>query len=163
MIQLYEQSDVPAVVGSEIGKSEWFSVTQDLITTFGIITKDPDPAHIDPEWAKKASPFGSTIAFGFLTVSLLTAMLNQVVARPKDEVSTLNYGFDRLRFPSPVLVGSQIRGVFILKDIELRSPTQFKVTYGVTVEIEHLQKPALVADWLCITNVANARERLGSP
>jgi acyl dehydratase len=157
MIQLFNEPNILSSIGTEIGKSNWIKVTQELITNFGHLTKDPDLAHIDPEWAKQNSPFGTTIAFGFLTVSLLTTMLNGIVARPEDEVSTLNYGFDRLRFLSPVLVGAEIRGCFELKAIELRSPTQFKVTYGVIIEIAGSEKPAMLADWLCITNVANAR------
>jgi acyl dehydratase len=157
MIRLYDDRNVLDSIGKEIGTSSWIPVTQDLITAFGLATKDPDPAHIDPAWAGQHSPFGTTIAFGFLTVSLLTVMLNEIVARPNDEVSTLNYGFDRLRLLSPVRVDSRIRGRFVLKDLELRAPTQFKVTYGVTIDIEHEDKPALVADWLCITNVGSAR------
>lgn len=163
MIHLFDDPTILSSIGTEIGKSSWIKVTQELITNFGHLTKDPDLAHIDPEWAEQHSPFGTTIAFGFLTVSLLTTMLNGIVARPEDEVSTLNYGFDRLRFLTPVLVGAEIRGRFELKAMELRSPKQFKVTYGVVVEIAGSEKPAMLADWLCITNVANARNLIASP
>ncbi|MCX7172654.1 MAG: MaoC family dehydratase [Proteobacteria bacterium] len=157
MISLFEDENASSLIGQEFGVSTWIPITQDLITGFGINTKDPDPAHIDPAWAERHSPFGTTIAFGFLTVSLLTTMLNEIVARPKDEVSTLNYGFDRLRLLSPVPVGSRIRGRFVLRELTLRSPTQFRANYGVTVEIENEDKPALIADWLCVTNVKNPR------
>ena len=157
MIKLFEDVSALAYIGKDIGTSRWIDVTQQRITEFGNVTEDPDRMHIDPEYAAAHSPFGKTIAFGFLTVSLLTRMVNDVVARPTDEVSTLNYGFDRLRLLSPVLVDSRIRGHLVLKALSLRSPSQFRAVYTVTVEIEGGVKPALVADWLSVTNVANAR------
>lgn len=162
MIKLFEDENALAYVGKEIGVSRWIEVPQQRITEFGIVTEDPDIMHIDPEWAAVHSPYGKTFAFGFLTVSLLTCMANELVERPSDEVSTLNYGFDRLRLLSPVLVDSRIRGHFVLKDLSLRSPTQYRAVYNVTVEIEGAVKPALVADWLLITNVRNER-RLRQP
>jgi acyl dehydratase len=157
MIKLFEDDNALAYLSKDIGTSRWIEVTQQRITEFGHITDDPDRMHIDPEYAAEHSPFGKTFAFGFLTVSLLTRMVNDVVARPSDEVSTLNYGFDRLRLLSPVLVDSRIRGHLVLKALSLRSPSQFRAVYTVTVEIEGGAKPALVADWLSVTNVANAR------
>lgn len=157
LISLYEDEGALSRVGGEIGVSRWIEIGQQRITDFGRITDDPDRMHIDPDWAAQHSPFGQTIAFGFLTVSMLTTMVNEIIARPGDEVSTLNYGFDRLRLLSPVLVGSRIRGRFVLKDIALRSPTQFRTVYTVTVEIEGQAKPALVADWLFVTNVRTPR------
>lgn len=157
MINLFEDRQVLSHLGRTIGTSRWIDVAQQRITDFGHVTDDPDPMHIDPAWAAAHSPYGKTIAFGFLTVSLLTRMANDVIRRPADEVSTLNYGFDRLRLLSPVMVGSRLRGHFVLKEFELRSPTQFRANYAVTVEIEGQQKPALVADWLSITNVRDDR------
>ncbi len=160
MIRLYETSSAPAVVGQTMGVSHWIDVPQLRITEFGRVTEDPDLMHIDPDWAAENSPYGKTIAFGFLTVSLLTRMINDVVARPSDEVSTLNYGFDRLRLLAPVLVGSRVRGHFVLKELAMRSPTQYRGKFGVTVEIDGKDKPALVADWLVVTNVREARPPL---
>ena len=157
MINLFEDRLVLAQLGQRIGSSRWIAVPQQRITDFGHITEDPDLMHIDPAWAAEHSPYGKTIAFGFLTVSLLTRMANDEIQRPADEVSTLNYGFDRLRLLSPVMVGSHIRGHFVLKELELRSPTQFRANYAVTVEIDGQDKPALVADWLSITNVRHER------
>lgn len=157
MINLFEDRQVLAHLGRPIGTSRWIDVPQQRITDFGHITEDPDLMHIDPAWAAEHSPYGQTIAFGFLTVSLLTRMANDVIGRPADEVSTLNYGFDRLRLLSPVMVGSRLRGHFVLKELELRSPTQFRANYAVTVEIAGQAKPALVADWLSITNVRDER------
>jgi acyl dehydratase len=157
MIKLFEDDNALAYLGKEIGTSRWIDVTQQRITEFGNVTEDRDRMHIDPEYAAVHSPFGKTFAFGFLTVSLLTRMVNDVVARPSDEASTLNYGFDRLRMLSPVLVDSRIRGHLVLKALSLRSPSQFRAVYTVTVEIDGGDKPALVADWLSVTNVSNAR------
>lgn len=162
MIRLYEDEHALALLGREIGVSRWIEVPQERITAFGHVTEDPDPMHIDPAWAAGHSPWGKTFAFGFLTVSLLTRMVNDVVARPADEVSTLNYGFDRLRLLSPVLVDSRVRGRFVLNALDLRSPTQYRTVYDVTVEIEGGAKPALVAQWLSLTNVREAR-RLIAP
>lgn len=160
MIKLFEDDNALALLGREIGISRWIEVPQQRITEFGHVTEDLDRMHIDPEWAAVHSPFGKTFAFGFLTVSLLTRMVNDIVARPSDELSTLNYGFDRLRMLSPVLVDDRIRGHFVLKAMSLRSPTQFRAVYDVTVEIEGRAKPALVADWISVTNVAKPRKLL---
>jgi acyl dehydratase len=157
MIRLLDTIPDQSKVGQSIGTSRWIDVPQTRITGFGLVTEDPDQMHINPEWAAHNSPYGVTIAFGFLTVSLLTRMINDVVARPYDEVSTLNYGFDRLRMISPVLVGSRIRGHFALHKLDLRSPTQYLASYDVTVEIEGAAKPAMVAEWLIITNVREPR------
>lgn len=157
MVKLFEDENASALIGRELGLSRWIAVDQRRITSFGLNTEDPDRMHIDPAWAAQHSPYGKTIAFGFLTVSLLTSMLNEVVERPADEVSTLNYGFDRLRLLSPVMVDGRVRGRIVLKDLALRTPTQFRSIYGVTVDIEGAQKPALVADWLVVTNVERPR------
>lgn len=157
MIKLFEDSNALALLGQKIGVSRWIPVPQQRITEFGRVTEDPDRMHIDPAWASLHSPFGKTFAFGFLTVSLLTRMVNDIVARPSDELSTLNYGFDRLRMLAPVLVDDRIRGHFVLKAMSLRSPTQYRAVYDVTVEIEGRAKPALVADWISVTNVAQPR------
>ena len=163
MLNLFEEHDALARVGQTIGTSRWIEVTQSRITEFGHVTEDPDPMHIDTDWAAANSPYGETIAFGFLTVSLLTRMINDVLARPGDEVSTLNYGFDRLRLLSPVRVGRRVRGHFVLKSLSLRSPTQYRAVFGVTVDIEGEDKPALVADWLSATNVRDPRTLSAAP
>ena len=156
-LKIYDDGGAFDLVGHEIGVSSWIAIDQRRITEFGLLTEDPDPMHIDPQWAARHSPFGTTIAFGFLTISLMTWMLNEVIARPSDEVSTLNYGFDRLRLLSPVRVGARVRGRITLKELTLRSPTQFRSVYGVVVEIEGEEKPALISDWLAVTNVERSR------
>lgn len=135
-----------AMVGSEIGVSDWFTITQDQINQFADCTHDHQFIHVDPEAAAK-SPFGSTIAHGFLTLSLLSAMVYQM---PSIEGVTMgvNYGMNKMRFVSPVRVGARIRGRFVLADfVEIR-PGEVQSTLQVTVEIEGHDKPALVAEWL---------------
>lgn len=142
-------------VGDELGVSNWVTITQDMIDRFGDVTLDPDPMHIDPEWCEKNSPFGSTVAFGFLTMSLLISMLHDVMQyRSNNEGGQpnygLNYGFDRLRLIAPVPVNSRIRGRFVLAGWEERNPGEFLQQIDVTVEIEGQDKPALVGRWLSI-------------
>jgi acyl dehydratase len=146
-------------MGVEIGHafepSDWFSISQGMISDFGVVSLDPDPMHIDPEWAAVQSPYGKTIAFGFLTVSLLTALLHSAL---KTGVHTdpltmgvyLNYGFDRLRLVEPVPVDGRIRGNFVLSGVETDAKGRCMVTFGCTVEIEGSERPALVANWLTV-------------
>jgi acyl dehydratase len=140
-------------VGEVIGTSPWLAVTQDMITSFGQSTLDPDPMHIDPDWAALHSPYGTTIAFGFQTMSLLTYLMHATMkslTSSHGEMSghPLNYGFDRLRLVSPVKVDSEIRATFRLMDMEARSPQQTLSRYEVIVEIRGEEKPAMVAEWL---------------
>ncbi len=148
-------SFLSAEPGTLIGVSDWINVTQSMIDRFADATLDDDPMHIDPEWARAETPFGGTIAFGFLTMSLLTHMLHS--AQPRDRrshVATagyyLNYGFNRLRLISPVPTGSAVRGRFELIDRRTDERGRVQVTIGVTVEIENSEKPALAAEWLSV-------------
>ncbi|MBR9652896.1 MaoC family dehydratase [Thalassovita aquimarina] len=140
------REDFEALLGKEMGVSDWFSVTQDQINQFADCTHDHQYIHVDPEAAAQ-TPFGTTIAHGFLTLSLLSAMVYQM---PSIEgiVMGVNYGFDRVRFISPVKVGSRVRGRFVLSKFEELKPGEFQTTMDVTVEIEGQEKPALVAQWL---------------
>jgi acyl dehydratase len=139
--------------GTDIGASPWVTVTQDMIDRFGDVTLDPDPMHVDPEWARRNGPFGGTIAFGFLTVSLLTHMLHAALgtAPHRDSYTGgyyLNYGFDRLRLVAPVRTGKRVRGHFRVAGRELDEQQRLKTTLQCRVEIEGDERPALVADWL---------------
>jgi acyl dehydratase len=143
------------VPGKELGTSSWLTVTQDLVSAFGESTLDPDPMHLDPDWARRNTPYGGTIAFGFFTVSLLTHLLHQALgSSPSRDVTDqgyfLNYGFDHLRLVSPVPVGSRIRGSF--RTLESRFDDQGRnlVKLGCEIEIEGQERPALVAKWLAI-------------
>jgi len=143
---------VGELVGTEVGVSDWFEVTQDMIDKFADVTHDHQFIHVDPEAAAK-TPFGGTIAHGFLTLSLLSAMGAGTVVRLENAVMGVNYGTERLRFMQPVPSGGKIRGRFILKDVKERQPGQYQMTYQVTVEIEGVDKPALVAEWLTLQYV----------
>lgn len=159
-INILDDADPIGWIGREIGTSRWITVDQPMIDTFGRVTLDWDPMHVDPQWCLTHSPFGTTMGFGFLSISLLTAMLNELLTRPADEVATFNYGFDRLRLVAPVLVDRRIRGRFTLRDIRARRPGRYQATYGVEVEIEGEDKPALAADWLVVTDTVHARPLL---
>ncbi|RZV51455.1 MAG: MaoC family dehydratase, partial [Sphingomonadaceae bacterium] len=102
---------------------------------------------IDPERAAQ-TPFGGTIAHGFLSLSLLSRMGADVMLVPENTKMAVNYGLDRVRFLAPVKAGKRVRGRFVLKDLNEKSPGQYLMTFAVTVEIEGEDKPALLADWL---------------
>lgn len=141
--------------GEEIGVSDWLLVTQEMVSQFGAVTRDPDPMHIDPDWAAVNGPYGGTIAFGFLTMSLLTHLLYQATRAsshrdPAKEGHYLNYGFDRLRLVAPVAVGARIRGRFTALDRRKNEKGRWLTKLGCVVEIEGGERPALVADWLSI-------------
>lgn len=134
-------------VGTKIGVSEWHLIDQPMIDAFAKLTQDTYFIHVNPERAKKETPYGGTIAHGFLTMSLLANMAYQACPWVEGTKNGLNYGFNRLRFVSPVPVGSRVRGNFVLKSFELL-PERWTLTYEVSVEIEGASKPALVAEWL---------------
>ncbi|WP_406854784.1 MaoC family dehydratase [Alsobacter sp. KACC 23698] len=137
------------LVGQEIGVSAWIDVTQDMIDRFAALTHDRQFIHIDPVRAAE-TPFGSTVAHGFLTLSLLSVMAYDAVPSLEGSAMGVNYGFDRLRFVSPVKPGSRVRGRFALREIVERSAAELMLRVGATVEIEGQDKPALVADWLTL-------------
>ena len=132
--------------------SDWLTIDQDRIDAFGRITEDPDPHHVDPDFAAEHSPWGKTISFGFLTMSLMTPMLYQIYRSPLDgnpeDGYPASYGFDKVRFVTPVPVDSRIRGHFTVKDVTERKPGQRQVTFECTVEIEGQDRPAVVGEWL---------------
>lgn len=130
--------------------SAWITVGQQDIDDFGRVTRDPDPNHIDPAWARAHSPFGGPIAFGFLTLSLLTHLVHLAKATPHDATHVVNYGFDRVRFVAPVPAGASIRGHFAVGAVTRRAPNAVVVRYDCEVEIDGTAKPALVAQWLAL-------------
>ncbi|MET4272120.1 MULTISPECIES: MaoC family dehydratase [unclassified Bradyrhizobium] len=137
-----------AMVGKEIGVSSWHLVDQPRIDTYADVIEDHQFIHVDPERAKKETAFGSTIAHGFLTMSLLSIMSYEVMPVIAGTTMGVNYGFDKLRFISPVRSGKRVRGRFVLAEAKLRKPNELQSRTNVTVEIEGEDKPALVADWL---------------
>ncbi|MCS3760253.1 MaoC family dehydratase [Bradyrhizobium centrosematis] len=137
-----------ALVGKEIGVSSWHMIDQPRIDTYADVTEDHQFIHVDPERAKKETAFGTTIAHGFLTMSMLSVMSYEVMPAIAGTTMGVNYGFDKLRFISPVRSGKRIRGRFVLAEAKLRKPNELQSRTNVTVEIEGEDKPALVADWL---------------
>ncbi len=142
-----ELSELSGLVGSIIGKSEWITINQERVNIFADVTEDYQFIHIDPERAK-ATPFGGPIAHGFLTLSLLSRFAEDVTLAVKGVQMGVNYGLESVRFLNPVAVGKKLRGVFTLKSVSEKKPGQVLITYSVSVEIDGVHKPALVADWL---------------
>ena len=142
--------DLRGRVGQEIGVSSWHVVDQDRIDRFAAVTEDRQFIHVDPDRATAETPFGGTIAHGFLTLSLLSAMGQEALPAIKGRRMGINYGLDRVRFLSPVQTGSRVRGRFTLSDISMRSDTQVTLRYQVVVEIEGADKPALAAEWITL-------------
>ena len=136
------------MVGQEVGVSAWHLVDQSRIDVYADVIEDHQFIHVDPERAKKETAFGTTIAHGFLTMSLLSIMSYEVMPVIEGTTMGVNYGFDRLRFISPVRSGSRVRGRFTLAEAKLRKSKELQSRTSVTVEIEGEEKPALVADWI---------------
>jgi acyl dehydratase len=139
--------ELKTLVGEEVGVSDWFEVAQSRINAFADATEDHQWIHLDTERAKTDSPFGSTIAHGFLSLSLLPHLAAQAYRVQGDFKMGINYGLNRLRFVSPVPSGSRVRARFTLQSVE-DVPGGSQLTVVATVEIEGGQKPALVAEWL---------------
>jgi len=139
--------DIRARVGQEIGVSSWLTVEQARIDAFAEATEDRQFIHVDPDAAAK-TPFGGTIAHGFLSLSLLSRMGAEAMLIPEGVKMAVNYGLDRVRFLAPVKSGARVRGRFTLDSVEEKAPGQILFRHAVTVEIEGQEKPALTAMWL---------------
>jgi acyl dehydratase len=139
--------EIRARIGSEISVSSWLTVDQERIDTFAEATEDRQFIHIDPAAAAQ-TPFGGTIAHGFLTLSLLSRMGAEAMLIPDGVKMAVNYGLDRVRFLAPVRSGKRVRGRFTLDSVEEKAPGQVLTRHTVTVEIEGEEKPALTAQWL---------------
>jgi acyl dehydratase len=144
----YTYENAEEFLGHELGVSGWLEVGQDSISAFGHVTHDPDPNHIDPEWARQHSPYGCTIAFGFQTLSLLTFLCKEAGIKPEGIEEEYNYGIDSARFIGPVPAGARVRARCSLKGVRTRGPHHKVLTVAVQVDVEGEEKPALVADWL---------------
>jgi len=140
--------DLPALIGKEAGVSRWFEMTQARITAFADATEDWLFIHTDPARAAAETPYGGTIAHGFLTASLLAAMAYDALPRVGGSDRGVNYGFNRLRFVAPVCAGKHVRGRFVIAKADTTKPGEVTLEFAVTVEIEGEDKPALVADWI---------------
>ena len=139
--------EIKARIGSEVGVSDWLLVDQARIDSFAEITEDRQFIHVDPE-AAALTPFGGTVAHGFLTLSLLSRMAYEAMLTPENVKMGVNYGFEKIRFLAPVRTGKRVRGRFVLASFEEKGPGRYQFVHNVTVEIEGEEKPALVADWI---------------
>ncbi|MDQ1187042.1 MaoC family dehydratase [Agrobacterium larrymoorei] len=144
-------AEVKGLVGTEVGVSDWITVDQAMIDAFARATLDDQFIHTDPERAKAESPFGGTIAHGFLTLSLLSAMNYSALPNIREQTMGINYGFEKITFVSPVKSGARVRGRFTLAEARFRGGAMLMMTYDVAVEIENEKKPALTARWITIS------------
>jgi acyl dehydratase len=156
-IKLHAPSEIVAKIGSEIGLSDWIAIDQDMINRFADLTDDQQFIHVDPEKAAQ-TPFGGTIAHGFLVLSMLASMGKAASFAMKGVYMGVNYGFEKIRIMSPVRSGKRIRGRFVLKDMVERTPGQWMATLDCTIEIEGETKPAVKADWLSLQFVNSEKE-----
>jgi acyl dehydratase len=142
--------DAKNAVGQEIGVSPWRVVSQEMINKFADATDDHQFIHVDPERAAAETPFGGTIAHGFLTLSLLSTLAYETIPPIEGAGIGVNYGFESIRFMSPVKSGALIRARFKLAELTARPSGWMHLNYDVTVEIEGSKKPALTARWLTL-------------
>jgi acyl dehydratase len=146
MLTLDPRTDLSPWVGREVAVSGWLEITQGKVDEFADATGDQQWIHIDPERAARESPFGGTIAHGFLTLSLLSRLYTSCIEL-KPRRMGINVGFNRVRFTAPVKVGTRIRARFALDSIEdVKDGRQF--VWKVTIESEGSDKPACVAEWV---------------
>ncbi|MDP5148237.1 MaoC family dehydratase [Shewanella sp. ULN5] len=145
-------SQINEFVGKETGVSKWYQITQAQINQFADATHDHQFIHVDPE-AAKVTPFGGTIAHGFMSLAYLSAFSFETGIEIENMKMGLNYGFDKIRFIQPVKEGSNIRGRTVLNSVVEKKPGQYLLNWDVEVEIENESKPALIAQWLTMTIV----------
>ncbi len=148
-MQIIKREDIPDAIGKQCEPSQWLTMTQERINQFAETTEDHQFIHVDPEAAKN-TPFGGTIAHGFLSLSMLSRMAEEFGVAIDGALMGINYGFNKIRFLSPVPAGANIRGCATIADIVEKPNNQILITYDMTVEIEGSDKPALVAQWMCM-------------
>jgi acyl dehydratase len=140
-------------IGTVLEPGEWFEIGQQRINEFAECTEDRQFIHIDEERAKD-TPFGGTIAHGFLTLSMLSHIATQNGISPEGVVMGINYGFDKVRFLAPVRAGKRVRAHVTVQDITLKDGGRYLIKQAITVEIEGEETPALVAEWLSMVATA---------
>ena len=152
MIDIDEKIQViKDMLGKEIGVSEWIKVDQVSIDKFAELTKDPNFIHIDPVRTKAETPFSGTIAHGFFVLSYAVKFSLDVFQNAEENSYNLNYGFNKLRFVSPVLSGSEIRGRFKLSKVSKKGANGVLKVYDLNIEVKGSEKPAVFAEWLTLT------------
>jgi acyl dehydratase len=152
----YSMSTLQDFAGREIGVSGWHAVDQQRIDEFAECTGDRQWIHVDVERARNESPYGGTIAHGYLTLSMAAALAMEAGAIPSDANAALNYGLDKVRFIAPVKSGSRVRNRVVLLAVEDKGPLRSLITLQNTIEIEGEDKPALVAESLALLMRARA-------
>ena len=150
MPRIISLADLDSLVGTHLGESDWITVDQKMIDLFADATHDHQFIHTDPKRARAETPFGGTIAHGFLSLSLLSAMNYNCVPEIAERRMGINYGFNKVRFMTPVKSGARVRGHFTLKEARYRGASMVMLTHAVSIEIEDENKPALTAEWLTI-------------
>ena len=146
----YRMATAAQFVGRELGASDWVTVDQERINQFAACTGDQQWIHVDVERARRESPFGGPIAHGYLSLSLVAAMVMEVGVIPPDAATGLNYGLDKVRFIAPVKAGARVRARVSLASAEPQSGERLLLKLQCTLEIEGEPKPALVAEVLCM-------------
>ena len=152
-MKVFTKEEMANVVGTKIGPSQWVQLDQERINTFADCTEDHQFIHIDEEKAAQ-TPFGGTIAHGFLTLSMLAAFAEDIMVAPENMVMAMNYGFDKVRFLAPVRAGKRVRATGEVMSVEIKDGNRFLVKMALSVEIEGEETPALVAEWLNMTVTA---------
>jgi len=146
----YSMATLPQFVGREFGLSDWVTVGQDRIDQFAACTGDRQWIHVDVERARRESPFGGPIAHGYLTLSLVAALVMELGVVPPDAAAALNYGLDKARFTAPVKAGARVRLRASLAAAEAQNGGRMLLKLQCTLEIEGEARPALVAELLCL-------------
>jgi acyl dehydratase len=139
--------DLRNLAGREIAATNWFTLTQERISQFAEATEDRQWIHVDAESARKESPYGGTVAHGFLTLSLLGHFLKEAIEIRGGSRLSINYGLNRVRFPSPVRAGAKIRARIALKS-EKELSDAIEAVFSITIECEGSEKPCCVAEWI---------------
>ena len=153
MLRIVPKEELMGMVGSEFGPSEWFQVDQERINQFADATLDHQFIHVNDDLARQ-TPFGSTIAHGYLSLSLLPHLVTDLTVMPENTMMAVNYGMDRLRFLAPVKSGAEVRARVKLLDVTEKGPGQLLIKTEVTLEINGEEKPALVAETLTMAVTA---------
>lgn len=144
------KNEMTNAVGMKLGPSAWIELSQQRINAFADCTEDHQFIHVDEAKAKE-TPFGGTIAHGFLTLSLLASLIEKIGVTPENTVMGMNYGFDKIRFLAPVKSGKRVRMVGEVLDVNQKDENRFLTTFGVSIEIEGEDTPALVAEFLLMS------------
>jgi len=137
-------------LGLQISQSGWVTVSQPEVDAFARVTRDPDPLHVDPGWAREESPYGHTIMAGFNTLSLLPYLVRESGLSIGGVRLVMNYGFERIRFISSIAVGQRFRNTMVLKSLKTRADKKIILITSNTVEAENAERPAMTADWINI-------------